>query len=315
MFLHISVPTKFLLIPTDIFIFMFNLMRCTSVKNPYKRTDIFACNYESHAKFEHRVSAFHVMKQRQCYPQGCLMFKWSCALKHKGKRCPRGFNYVGRLCEGCTHYLDEKIHYQPQILLSGADFEDFKTEIEDFNEWVAEHQDRDLNIWCKVSSIKPQFKKTQSAGNRQLRLDGYLIIVRHGFIGLTEFDDYFYINISPNQQDRSRFALDDTFEAIGRMSFHHGRLLFNRIWGIEFEHRSHAETWNKSRALVARSSATEFSNQPESCIQCPKGALVDTVDIENGQKQFHRSLYCLEGVKNPQACYIFALEKMDMCQR
>ena len=294
---------------------MFNLLRCTSVKNPYKRTDIFACNYESHAKFEHHVSAFHVMKQRHCYPQGCLMFKWSCALKHKGKRCPRGYNYVGRLCEGCTHYLDEKIHYQPKILLSGADFDLFKTDIEDFDEWIAEHQDRDLSIWCKVSSIKPQFKKTQSAGKQQLRLDGYLIIVRHGFIGLTEFDDYFYINISLNQQDRFRFAPDDTFEAIGRMSFHHGRLLFNRIWGSEFEQRSHADTWNKSRALVARSSATEFSNQPESCIQCPKGALVDTVDIENGQQRFHRSLYCLEGVKNPQACYIFALEKVDMCQR
>lgn len=243
------------------------------------------------------------------------MFKWSCVLKNKGKRCPRGFNYVGRLCEGCTHYLDEKINYQPRILISGDEFERFKTDIEEFDEWISEHQDHDLNIWCDISSVKPRFKKILHTGKGQLRLDGYLIVVRQGFIGMTEFDDYFYVNISPNQQDRHRFAPNDKFEALGRMTFHHGRVVFNRIWAVEFEQRSRAETWNNSRALVARSSATEFNTQPESCIRCPKGALVDTVENNNGEKRFRRSMYCLEGVKDPQACYIFALEKIDMCQQ
>ncbi len=242
------------------------------------------------------------------------MFKWACALKNKGKKCPRGFNYIGRLCEGCTHYLDEKINYQPRLLISDREFESFRLEIEEFDDWIAEHQNRDLSLWCRIDSIKPRFKKIMSADKEQLRLDGYLIIARRGFIDVTDFDDYFYLNISANQQDRLNFAPGDAFEARGQLSFDHGRLLFNRIWAVEFEQRSLNETWNNSKALVARASATEFSNQPESCIRCPKGALVDTLIVENGEKRFQRSLYCLEGVKNPQACYIFTLEKLDMCQ-
>ena len=283
------------------------------MKNPYKRTDVFACNFESHAKFEHRVSVNHVMRQRKCYPHGCLMFKWSCALKNKGKRCIRGFNYIGRLCEGCSHYLDEKTHYQPQILLSAGEFEEFQEELAEFDEWIAAHQDRDVEIWCAISSIKPRFRRTYSNGRGQLLLDGYLIVVRHGYIGLTEFDDYFYVNISPNQQDRFRFAPDDTFDATGRMSFDRGRIVFKRIRSVDFGERSHRQTWNNSRALVARSSATTFKSQPESCLHCENGALVDTVEIKNGQKRFHRSLYCLEGVKDWQDCYIFAIDKVDMC--
>lgn len=283
------------------------------MKNPYKRTDVFACNYQGHAKFKHRVSVHHVMRQKKCYPQGCLFFKWSCELKNKGKRCQRGFNYVGRLCEGCTHYLDEKIHYQPRILISGKAYEDFETELEEFDEWVMEHQGRDLDVLCEVNSIKPRFKKTISNGKAQLRLDGYLLVMRHGYIGMTEFDDYFYANISPGQQDRLRFAPGDTFESRGRMTLDHGRVVFNKVWSVIFESRSGKETWNNSRALVARSSASAFENQPESCIKCQYGALVDTTELLDGQKKFTRSLFCLEGINNPQACTISVMKKVDLC--
>ena len=283
------------------------------MKNPYKRTDVFACNYQGHAKFKHRVSAYHVMRQKKCYPQGCILFKWSCELKNKGKKCYRGFNYVGRLCEGCTHYLDEKIHYQPRILLSGKAFQEFEIELEEFDEWVMEHQDRDLDVLCEINSIKPRFKKFISNGKGQLRLDGYLLVMSHGYIGLTEFDDYFYANISPGQQDRLRFAPDDKLEARGRLTLDHGRLLLNKIWGVSFDFRSGQETWNNSRALVSRVSATEFQNQPESCIKCQYGALVDTITVQDGQKQFKRSLFCLEGIKNPQLCTLSVMKKVDLC--
>lgn len=241
------------------------------------------------------------------------MFRWSCALRNKGKRCYRRFNYVGRLCEGCTHYIDEKIHYQPTIILSGAAFEAFERERQDFDEWMNKHENRDLDILCEVSSIKPRFKKTMSSGKGQLRLDGYLLVMRHGYIGITECDDYFYANISPNQQDRCRFAVGDKFEAMGRMSLNRGRLLFHKIWSVVFVHRSNKPTWNNSKALVARTSAAEFSMQPEACIRCPHGVLVDTVIFMDGQKQFKRSLYCLEGIKSPELCYLSENDKMDLC--
>ncbi|MBN1560400.1 hypothetical protein JW998_09130 [candidate division KSB1 bacterium] len=283
------------------------------MKNPYKRTDVFACNYQGHAQFSNRVSVFHVLRQKNCYPQGCLMFKWSCELKNKGKSCYRGFNYIGRLCEGCTHFLDEKIHYQPRILISAAEFEAFQEELEEFDEWIAEFQNRDVDLLGTISSVKPRFKKTIANGKGQLRLDGYLLVLSHGYIDTTEFADYFYAKISPQQQDRLRFAAGDTFEARGRMNLDHARVLFNKMWAVNYIQRSGKPTWNNSRALVARAAATEFQAQPESCIKCPYGALIDTIEYVDGQKQFKRSLYCLEGIVDPQVCYISTADKVDLC--
>lgn len=282
------------------------------MKNPYKRTDVFTCNYRGHEKFDHRVSVYHVLRSKKCWPQGCLMFRWNCELKNKGRSCRRGFNFVGRLCEGCTHYLDEKIHHQPRLLLSSAEYEDFLQQVEEFEEWVEEHRDRDLDVLCEVSSIKPRFRKTIAEGKGQLRLDGYLVVMKHGYIGLTEFDDFFYGNLSPGQQDRLRVAPGDRFEARGRMTIDRGRMLFTHLWGIQFEERSGQETWNNSRALVAKSSAVEFDRQPENCIRCPNGALVDVTEIEDGQKQFKRTLYCLDGVQDPQVCCVQVLENRQV---
>lgn len=283
------------------------------MKNPYKRTDVFACNYQAHAKFNNRVSAYHVMQQKKCYPHGCIMFKWDCVLKNKGKSCVRGFNHVGRLCEGCTYYHDEKIHYQPRVLLSGAEFETFKEQLDEFDEWLQTHQHRDLDIWCEVSSIKPRFRKYFSNGKGQLRLSGYLLVFNYGFIGLTEFDDYFYAHISPHQQDRLRMAAGDQFEARGRMLLDRGRVLFPKLWAIEFTSRSGKPTWNNSKALVAKMSASEFKSQPESCMRCSYGALVDVAYYVDDQKQIKRALYCLHGVQDPALCSHHAFEKIDLC--
>ena len=283
------------------------------MKNPYKRTDVFKCSYDGHAKFDNRVSAFHVLRQKKCYPQGCLMFHWSCELKNKGKSCYRGYNYVGRLCEGCPHYDDNKVHHQPRLLLDHAQYEAFQQQVEAFEEWLAEHRDRDLDVLCEVSSVKPCFRKTITDGRGQLRLDGYLLVIRRGFIGLTEFDDYFYARISPHQQDRLRIAPDDRFEARARLALDRGRVLLTRLWSVQVEERSGAETWNNSRALVAKISAVEFAQQPENCFRCPQGALVDVVEICDGEKRNKRALYCLAGVSAPELCSLQVFEKMDMC--
>ena len=243
------------------------------------------------------------------------MFKWSCRLMEKGKKCVRGYNYVGRLCEGCSHYQDEKINYQPRICISGQEFEDFEQELDDFNDWVTEHQNRELDIWCQVENIKPRFVKTLSGKGGQIRLQGYLILVRNGFIGQTEFDDFFYIHISPNQQDRLRFAVGDRFDARGSFSLDRGRILFKYIRRVEFGSRSGKETWNNSKALVARQTASRFERQYETCLHCPHGALVDVMDREQkGQKVF-RELYCFESIQDPQNCYVYAGTALNDCIR
>lgn len=283
------------------------------MNNPYKRQDVFSCNYETHAKFDYHVSVYHVMRSKKCYPQGCVMFKWDCERKKKGSRCPRGYDYVGRLCEGCTYYQDEKIHYQPRLLLSNAEFEQFLVELEEFEEWLSVNLDHDRQIWCHIDSVKPRFKRMISSGKGHFRLDGYLLVISHGFIGLDEFNDYFYVNITPRQQDRWRFAPGDSFDAIARFGMDRGRVVFHRLRAVDIEHRSGKDTWNNSQALVARLSAKPFSQQPEMCIRCRYGALVDTVEYRRDQKTFRRSLICLQGITDPQVCSVNAFEKIDMC--
>ena len=283
------------------------------MKNPYKRNDVFACNYETHERFANRVSVYHVLKEKKCYPHGCLMFKWECQLVNKGKKCVRGFKHVGRLCAGCTFYADEKIHYQPRILLSDLEYRRFQAEVEAFDDWIEKVSNRDIDFWCRVSSIKPCFKKQVWGSKGQIRLEGYIVVVQEGFIGTERFDDMFYLSISPAQQERHRIATGDTFEARGRLKLDRGRLLFNKVWGMDFEQRSHQKTWNNSEALVAKQVATQFSTQPETCLRCPKGALVDVTEKHQGQVKTRRELYCLEGIQNPQECYVYPLEKIDMC--
>ncbi|RPI01235.1 MAG: hypothetical protein EHM72_06965 [Calditrichaeota bacterium] len=243
------------------------------------------------------------------------MFKWTCALKNKGKTCIRKFNHIGRLCEGCSHFLDEKIHYQPRIVIDNAAFERFQQEIEEFDEWVAEHRERDLDIWCRVRLIKPRFRKIIYGAKAQLRLEGYLLVSKEGFIGLTPFDDYFYAYLTPQQQDRLRISANDTFDARGRMKLDRGRVLFSALWAIQIQERSGGITWNNSRALVAKNSAVELSDQPESCLHCPYGALADVVIQEKQQNKLVRTLYCLEGYPTPEVCGFQAMEMLDRCHK
>ena len=273
------------------------------MKNPYKRTDVFTCHYARHAAFAHQVSAWHVLGARRCYPQGCLEFRWSCALLNKGKRCSRGYNRMGRLCPGCAHYRDEKIHYQPRITLSPAEYALFQQDLAAFDEWVEENQGREREISFRIDSLKPRFHKQIDVHGARLHLHGYLLIAREGFIGLDAFEDYFYAAISPQQQERLALAPGDEMDARAAFTIDQGRLLFPRLRAIEVMSRSGAETWHNSSALVARQSALALPRQPDKCLHCPQGALVDVIDRSNGQERRRRELLCLEGMASAEACY------------
>ena len=102
------------------------------MRNPYKRLDIFRCKYYNHAKFDYKVSAYHVLRVKNCYPQGCLYFKWHCKLLNKGQSCIKGFQHVGKKCFGCKHYYDEKVNNQPELLISEEEYHFFLDELEEF---------------------------------------------------------------------------------------------------------------------------------------------------------------------------------------
>ncbi len=283
------------------------------MKNPYKRTDVFSCNYSEHARFEGKVSAYHVLKVKQCYPQGCLYFHWSCDRKNKGLSCKRGYNYIGRLCRGCTFYHDEKRHCQPKIRISESAYQAFLNDVELFDEWFDELQHREVETAFRIDAVKPRFIKEVEGDHGRVRLAGYLLSMSQGFVDREFFQDPLYAIISPNQQEQQGFATDDEVEARAMISLDRGRPVLSRLRAISFEKRSGQPTWTNSKALVARSGASNFSNQSTGCLQCPHGALVDVTVQERGRSLQRRELYCLAGMPDQDECYLFALHKVDVC--
>lgn len=274
---------------------------------------MFSCNYQGHDRFENKVSAYHVLQAKQCYPQGCLYFRWSCSRMNKGERCKRGFNFVGRLCQGCTYYHDEKQHCQPKLLLAAAAYSEFLAEIEAFDEWLEETCRKEIDVVFTIDSVKPRFIKEIGHDRGRVRLSGYLLIMKEGFLGRTFFEDYFYCTISPGQQEQHHFAVEDRVEGRARLQLDRGRLVLSSLRSIGFEQRSGRPTWSNSQALVARASATHFNTQAGGCIRCAQGALVDVTETEEGHTSHHRELYCLAGMPDHHECYLYALQKLDVC--
>lgn len=285
--------------------------------NPYKRSDVFKCKSSEHAKFEHHVSVYHVMRMKNCYPQGCLSFRWRCQLLNKGQRCLKGFNFVGRKCFGCRYYFDEKIHNFPTLLLSQEQYSQFLNELEEFEDWLETIQNKHLEIQGVVVSVKPGLTKIIHQHGSHLVLNGYFVHFKEAFIDRTHWEDHCYALIYPDQQERFRLAPGDKLEFRAKVSLNEGRLLFKKINGVEFLHRSNKPTWTNSQALVAKRTTIAFDHQPTKCLHCDQGMLVDVIDKSSPQWERSRELFCLKAFPNPELCYYQIeqklLESIDQC--
>ncbi len=279
--------------------------------NPYKRNDVFTCHIAQHARFEHRVSAYHVLVEKKCYPQRCLTFRRTCALLNKGKACSRGFSRMGRLCPGCAQYRDEKVHHQPSLRLSPAEYALFMEQCHTFDDWLMTCQGRDWDISFRIDALKPRFLKVLNPHGGQLRLDGYLLIARQGFIGRERLEDHLYAAVTPQQQERYAFAPGDEIDARGQFALDRGRILFPKIWTVEFNQRCGNPTWTNSQALVAKAGARPLPRQPRKCLQCPQGALVDIVQNDDRARSKRRELVCLQGISDEQDCYFSTLKTLE----
>ncbi len=283
------------------------------MKNPYKRTDIFRCNYSSHGRFEDKVSAYHVLQAKRCFPQGCIYFHWSCSRKNKGLSCKRGYHYVGRLCQGCSFYQDEKRHCQPKIVAPEDVYRAFAQEREVFDEWLTEMTNRRIPVSFCVQAVKPRFIKEIDRDHGHVHLSGYLLVMSEGFFDRDHFQDAFYALISPGQQEQLAFAPGDEVEAQALLKTDRGRLILTQLRAVHFETRSGAPAWTNSQALVAKAGATYFPRQSGNCLHCPHGALVDVTETWQGGVRERRDLYCLAGVQDQRECHLYALHKVDVC--
>jgi len=274
------------------------------MKNPYKRLDVFRCSQEAHTRFHGRVSPHHVLKEKKCYPQGCLYFLWRCSRFEKGEPCVHKYNYVGRNCKGCTYYLEEKVHFQPECLLSEKEYAGFLEDIEAFDSWLEEVRFKRLPIAGRIHIVKPWFNRMISNHENHVKLRGYLLVFKRGFIGMEPFEDTFYIRISDRLMQIHRFIPKMKVEMVGEVRENRGRIVIHKPGSIETLTKGWGKRWQKEKALVAVRTATLLLEQPENCINCPWGALTDTTDLRKNPPQHYRNLYCLKGIADPDYCYV-----------
>lgn len=287
------------------------------MKNLYKRIDIFHCKYSTHAKFGYNVSAYHVLRVKNCYPQGCLYFKWKCKLINKGQSCIKGFQHVGQKCFGCKYYYDEKIHNQPELLISKTAYHDFLDELEEFEDWLEGVKGKNVDFWGTIKSIKPRFTKTINSDKSSINLEGYILHFDDVYLDRLHWEDHCYAIIYADQQQRFKFTSEDEIEFKCRVEIDRGRLIFKKIRSVEFRFKSKKTTWTNSKARVAKETASFFENQVPKCLHCDYGALIDVIDKSTPQWERRRELYCLKSFPSPDVCYytvesFFELEEAEV---
>jgi len=269
--------------------------------NQYKRTDVFVCQQDAHKSFDHRVSVYHVLKEKHCYPQGCVSFLWKCARLNKGSSCPRGFGHVGKKCFGCKFFSDEKIIYRPQIVVSSERFEAFKRDLRAFETWLERLRGREVNYSGTVFSVKPHVT-TDPSRSRRLSFHGFLVVFHDGFVNLVHLHDFCYLRVSGRTQERYRFKPGDRVDFFARLGESRGRIILTRANRIEVEEETEGPWWNESRARVAVRTGAFLDGQPEKCLNCEKGCLVDVRDRGGSDVRIRRRLFCLEGIRDPGLC-------------
>jgi hypothetical protein len=280
--------------------------------NQYKRQNVFQCGHKSHFKFEKNVSVYHVLKEKGCYPEGCIYFLWKCKLLNKGHSCPKGYQHVGRNCFSCKNYFEEKISYQPEMLLDKEEFGNFQRDLEEFEDWLESVVGKRIEFSGTVNSVKPHFRKKILGSKEILAFPGFLISFKEGYLDRVFFEDYIFLSISIKSQENLKFAKGDKVEFEATLRTDKGRIILEKIGHVGFLEKKGEAFWNESLALVAKNTGTELDCQPEKCLVCENGCLLDVVEKEGERSKIHRHLFCLAGVGDPEACVYPLAKKMKM---
>ncbi len=272
------------------------------MRNCYKREDVFACRHEMHRKHAYRVSAYHVLCRKRCFPHGCLDFLWKCKLLDKGGTCPKGYRHVGNNCTWCRHYTEEKIHRYPELLLDEDAYRQFLDQRREMDEWLEDHEGRLLEVGGRVTDVRPHLLKRVSGRRTALRLRGFLVRLAPAYVGRTGFQDPIYFRLSGAQQRRCAIAPGDALEAEGRVQLDRGRLIVARPRRLHVEERSGNPPASWDQAILDRIQAVSLRGQPERCLQCERGVLVDVEDDGLRRRGPRREMLCLEGIGRPAEC-------------
>lgn len=279
--------------------------------NQHKRQDVFRCDHKAHFKFDKNVSVYHVLREKKCFPQGCVYFVWKCQLLNKGRSCPKGYQHVGRKCFGCKYYYEDKVCYQPEVILAQEKFEEFNQSLEEYEEWLRSVVGKDVEFSGEINSVKPHLKKIVSGPKRNTLFKGFLLSFKQGFIDRVFLDDYLYALVSTKSHEKNRFAAGDKLDFLARLRVDHGRIVLDRIRRVEFDEKADNPSWDFGQAIVAKNVGTELDCQPEKCLRCEKGCLLDVVEKIGSKDKISRHLFCLAGTEDPEVCFYDLKKKVE----
>ena len=266
--------------------------------------DVFKCVHESHKGYKNNISVYHILKEKSCWPEGCVYFRWKCKILNKKNKCTRGFSHVGRKCFGCREFYEEKIHNYPELQLSDETYREFLKDLDEFEDWLAEFKYKPISFWGRVSSIKPNFIQKVGQKSRFLSFQGYIITMINVFLDNQNFEDPVYVLLSSHYYSKLNFGIDGEIEGLGQLIIDRGRLVLKQLKQVEINHSGQPAFWNDEKVAITRKTAVGFSNQPGKCLGCPFGALVEQKFDEKSESAPRRKLYCLKGLSDYQDCYV-----------
>ncbi len=270
--------------------------------NQYKRQDVFRCTHESHRHFNSAVSVYHVLKEKKCFPDGCIYFKWRCRRLDKGHACPRKYKHVGRGCASCKDYYDIKVIKKPEIVLSPEAYARFQEELMLFERWLKATVGSMVEFSGVVNSVKPRYSLHRTGKRHRITFDGFLLNFSEGFAGTTHFADFIYAPVSSRMQGRHRFAKGDHISMQCYFTMQEGTPVLRKPRSIEVLQRGCRPFWNESRARVAQRTGTVLPYQDEKCYSCERGVLLTVENDDNARSVKKRKMFCLEGIESPELC-------------
>jgi hypothetical protein len=217
---------------------------------------------------------------------------------------------VGRNCFSCPQFYEEKIQYKAVSLLSPDEYQKFSEELIEFEIWWESLVGKEVRFYGKLDSVKPQFLQFVSPQARSLQHHGYTLIARSGFIDRYEIDDTIYFSVSKKTYANLAFRRGDLFECTATFQLDAGRIVLSQLRHFDFEERGEGKVYSEGDTKVIQATGTFFNKQPEKCLQCPQGSLIDTVAQTNSHEKTYRQLMCFEGFSQPELCTYQPMETM-----
>ena len=212
---------------------------------------------------------------------------------------------MGRKCFGCRDFYDEKIHNYPELQVSTETYRDFLKELDEFEDWIEEHKYKPVEFWGKIFAVKPHFIQKIFHKSRYLSFRGYMMVIRDGYLGNEHIEDPLYVNISSRYYGKLNIGVDGEIEGRGQLRLDKGRLVLNQVKNVDVVQPGKTPYWNEQRVLISRETAVEFQEQPENCVQCPFGSLVELqYHYHNNDTAPRRRLFCLKGISAYKDCFV-----------